>query len=462
MSGTGTITVSLSGTDNNFTFGSDQSGLKTGSTLVLDDATFDLTASQDNYNDDVAEKLVIQVEQGSTLVHDGKENKTVAGLTLNGGTVDLGELNTEHGQISLSGGDLVISGSNSIILDSQAQVSESGDRNIGNGQDLLAGGIFNLDIFTDVRDLQGDVKNLVVDSSFSGTSENLLQDANDDGKLDHVANMTRGSGSFLYRDGDNGSDGTVYLEYSLKEIELLHKVDDEGLLIETAGSGSLTARVTGEGNLKLHGNISVGGTGSDPSSFNSYTGKTYILQGSTVEAVQDSAFGTTKELNVASGATVTFGANIDQTVGALAGTGTLQLGSDSKFELENYLEVAGDEGSVLVSSGSSTITITNEIKGAAGAEFTIDGSYGNGGSGNATVVFGQANDLTGTTFKLLDARFDIDSSSDNDYRTASSAADFVLSTDSHVTMDAGSLGAGEHYTYNEISFETVAASASPA
>ncbi len=453
LNGTGTITVSLSGTDNNFTFGSDQSGLETGSTLVLDDATFDLTASQDNYNDDVAEKLVIQVEQGSTLVHDGKENKTVAGLTLNGGTVDLGELNTEHGQISLSGGDLVISGSNSIILDSQAQVSESGDRNIGNGQDLLSGGIFNLDIFTDVGDLQGDVKNLVVDSSFSGTSENLLQDADDDGKLDHVANMTRDSGSFLYRDGADGSGGTVYLEYSLKEIELLHKVDDEGLLIETAGSGSLTARVTGEGNLKLHGNISVGGTGSDPSSFNSYTGKTYILQGSTVEAVQDSAFGTTKELNVASGATVTFGTNIDQTVGALAGTGTLQLGSGSKFELENYLEVAGDEGSVLVSSGSSMITITNEIKGAAGAEFTIDGSYGNGGSGNATVVFGQVNDLTGTTFKLLDARFDIDSSSDNDYLTASSAADFVLSSDSHVTMDAGSLNAGEQYQYKELSFE---------
>lgn len=453
LSGTGTITVSLSGTDNNFTFGSNQSDLVTGSTLVLDDATFDLTASQDNYNDDVAEKLVIQVEQGSTLVHDGKENKTVAGLTLNGGTVDLGELNTEHGQISLSGGELVISGSNSIILDSQAQVSESGDRNIGNGQDLLSGGIFNLDIFTDVGDLQGDVKNLVVDSSFSGTSENLLQDANDDGKLDHVANMTRDSGSFLYRDGDNGSGGTVYLEYSLKEIELLHKVDDEGLLIETAGSGSLTARVTGEGNLKLHGNISVGGTGSDPSSFNSYTGKTYILQGSTVEAVQDSAFGTTKELNVASGATVTFGTNIDQTVGALAGQGTLQLGSGSEFKLENYLEVAGDEGSVLVSSGSSMITITNEIKGAAGAEFTIDGSYGNGGSGNATVVFGQANDLTGTIFKLLDARFDIDSSSDNDYLTASSAADFVLSTDSHVTMDAGSLNAGEQYQYKELSFE---------
>lgn len=68
-------------------------------------------------------------------------------------------------------------------------------------------------------------------------------------------------------------------------------------------------------------------------------------------------------------------------------------------------------------------------------------------------MFGQANDLTGTTFKLLDARFDIDSSSDNDYLTASSAADFVLSTDSHVTMDAGSLNAGEQYQYKELSFE---------
>lgn len=447
LNGIGKITVSLSGSESNFAFTSSQSGLEKGSTLVLDDAIFDLTSSDVNFNDDVAGKLVIQVENGSTLVHDGKENKTVAGLTLNGGTVDLGELNGEHGQISLGGGKLVINGSNNIILDSQAQVSESGDRNIGNGQDLLSGGIFNLDIFTDVGELDGEVGDLVVDSSFSGTSENLLQDANDDGKLDHVANMKRNSGSFIYGYDEDKDYNKIYLEYSLKEIELLHKVDEQGLLIDasglTAGSGSLTARVTGEGNLKLHGNISVGGTGSDPSSFNSYTGKTYVLGDSKVVAVQDSAFGTTKELNIADSASVTFGNDIDQTVGSLAGGGELHLGSNARFFIDNKLN----------SSDVSSIEIANTIHGAAGAIFEIDGAYGADGSGNAMVSFGKQNDLAGTTVKLLNSRFVIDSTANNDYLTTSSAADFVLSSDSHVMVAADSLKAGEHYSYKEISFE---------
>lgn len=447
LNGIGKITVSLSGSESNFAFTSSQSGLEKGSTLVLDDAIFDLTSSDVNFNDDVAGKLVIQVENGSTLVHDGKENKTVAGLTLNGGTVDLGELNGEHGQISLGGGKLVINGSNNIILDSQAQVSESGDRNIGNGQDLLSGGIFNLDIFTDVGELDGEVGDLVVDSSFSGTSENLLQDANDDGKLDHVANMKRNSGSFIYGYDEDKDYNKIYLEYSLKEIELLHKVDEQGLLIDasglTAGSGSLTARVTGEGNLKLHGNISVGGTGSDPSSFNSYTGKTYVLGDSKVVAVQDSAFGTTKELNIADSASVTFGNDIDQTVGSLAGGGELHLGSNARFFIDNKLN----------SSDVSSIEIANTIHGAAGAIFEIDGAYGADGSGNAMVSFGKKNDLAGTTVKLLNSRFVIDSTANNDYLTTSSAADFVLSSDSHVMVAADSLKAGEHYSYKEISFE---------
>lgn len=447
LNGIGKITVSLSGSESNFAFTSSQSGLEKGSTLVLDDAIFDLTSSDVNFNDDVAGKLVIQVENGSTLVHDGKENKTVAGLTLNGGTVDLGELNGEHGQISLGGGKLVINGSNNIILDSQAQVSESGDRNIGNGQDLLSGGIFNLDIFTDVGEPDGEVGDLVVDSSFSGTSENLLQDANDDGKLDHVANMKRNSGSFIYGYDEDKDYNKIYLEYSLKEIELLHKVDEQGLLIDasglTAGSGSLTARVTGEGNLKLHGNISVGGTGSDPSSFNSYTGKTYVLGDSKVVAVQDSAFGTTKELNIADSASVTFGNDIDQTVGSLAGGGELHLGSNARFFIDNKLN----------SSDVSSIEIANTIHGAAGAIFEIDGAYGADGSGNAMVSFGKKNDLAGTTVKLLNSRFVIDSTANNDYLTTSSAADFVLSSDSHVMVAADSLKAGEHYSYKEISFE---------
>lgn len=453
--GLGTITVNLSGTGTEgpgtFTFTSDQADLTAGSKLVLDDAVFDLTGTND-FNDEVAQKLVIRVEDGSTLMSDGLANKTVSGLELVGGTVDLGELNGAHGQISLNGSDLIISGSNTIVLDSQAQVSASGDRKIGDGSDLLQGGVFELDIFTNVGSINGSssasgpVSGLVTDSGFSGTSEHLLQNADGDAELEHVADMTRDSGSFFY----DGQD--VELRYSLKEIDLLWTVDNEGLLVNATDKtdASLSARITGEGNLKLVGTLNIGGTGG----LNDYTGKTYVLSGGRVTAVQDSAFGTTQELNIEAGASVTFGSGIDQTVGALAGTGSVRFGQSGHFTLDNYLEGTDEEGKpIVISSGTSTITIQNAITGAADATFTIDGSYGASGSGNASVVFEQANNLSGTTFEFLNAVFNIDGLTDNDYLTASSSKDFVLSTDSHITMDAGALSDGQQYHYNELSFE---------
>ena len=450
--GIGTITVSLTGSDSEFSFATNQSGLATGSKLVLDGAIFDLTSTDANNNDDVAQKLIVRVETGSTLTNDGSANKTLSGLELAGGTVDLGGLNGEHGQIGLNGGKLVIEGSNTIVLDSQAQVSESGDRNIGDGSDLLSGGLFELDIFTNVGDLSGSVTGLHTDSNFSGTTENLLQNADGDSELEHVANMTRDSGSFIYDDELN----KVYLQYSLKEIELLWTVDDQGLLVDAggatgAGTPLLSARITGKGNLRLDGELTVGDASNGE---NDYTGKTYVLAGANVTAAEDSAFGNTQELNIENGATVSFGTGVNQTVGALAGEGTLQLGESGGFTIENYLEVEGEDGNELISSGTSEIVIHNTVSGASGATFTIDGAYGKSGSGNASVVFDDAsNNLSGTTFKLLNANFNIGGTTDNDYKTASSSADFVLSLDSHVTMDAGALSDGEQYTYNELSFE---------
>ena len=450
--GIGTITVSLTGSDSEFSFATNQSGLATGSKLVLDGAIFDLTSTDANNNDDVAQKLIVRVETGSTLTNDGLANKTLSGLELAGGTVDLGGLNGEHGQIGLNGGKLVIEGSNTIVLDSQAQVSESGDRNIGDGSDLLSGGLFELDIFTNVGDLSGSVTGLHTDSNFSGTTENLLQNADGDSELEHVANMTRDSGSFIYDDDLN----KVYLQYSLKEIELLWTVDDQGLLVDAggatgAGTPLLSARITGKGNLRLDGELTVGDASNGE---NDYTGKTYVLAGADVTAAEDSAFGNTQELNIENGATVSFGTDVNQTVGALAGEGTLQLGESGGFTIENYLEVEGEDGNELISSGTSEIVIHNTVSGASGATFTIDGAYGKSGSGNASVVFDDAsNNLSGTTFKLLNANFNIGGTTDNDYKTASSSADFVLSLDSHVTMDAGALSDGEQYTYNELSFE---------
>lgn len=210
ISGSGTINVDLSG--GAFAFGTEQLDLSTGSTLVLDGATFDLTFSDVNFNDDVAERLAIELTDGSKLINDGSADKDVYSLTLNGGTIDLGEINTEFGQINLVSekGTLNIINKTTIDIASQSDdnVTESGDRTITDGSELLTGGVFYLDIFTGVKNLTGGIGNLVLDDDkFEKTTEKLLQDADPDTEgLELVANMTRDNGTFKY-DGSK-----VYLE----------------------------------------------------------------------------------------------------------------------------------------------------------------------------------------------------------------------------------------------------------
>lgn len=432
ISGFGTINVNLSG--GAFAFGSEQLGLSTGSTLALQNAVFDLTSGS-NFNDDVAGKLVLQLESGSTLINDGSADKDVYSLTLNGGTIDLGEINTEFGQIDLvsDNSTLVIGGKTTIDIASQSDdnVTESGDRTITDGSELLTGGVFFLDIFTGVEQLTGDIGNLVLDQNFTRTTEKLLQDAdpNSDG-LELVANMTRDDGTFKY-DGSK-----VYLEYRFKEIKLLREELNQGLLVdaEQKPGGTLSAKITGSGNLKLDGTLNLGTAGT----VNDYTGRTYVLGDGVVTIQADSAFGQTKDLDIATGGVVKLN-GFDQTVGALSGTGKLEFASGSDFKLDNYLD----------KEGAQSIDINNELVGAAGATFTIDGTYGTGENDHASVSFGRENNLGGMTFTLRNAKFDIGGTGDFDYLTSRFANDFVLSTGAAVTVNGTS---GNLYDYNELSF----------
>lgn len=434
ISGSGTINVDLSG--GAFAFGTEQLGISAESTLVLDDAIFDLTASDVNFNDDVAGKLAIELTDGSKLINDGSADKDVYSLTLNGGTIDLGEINTEFGQIDLSSGNrtLVIGGKTTIDIASQSDdnVTESGDRTITDGHELLTGGVFYLDIFTGVENLTGDIGNLVLDDKkFEGTTEKLLQDADPDTEgLELVANMTRNDGAFEY-DGSK-----VYLEYQFKEIELLRDKLNQGLLVdaEQKPGGTLSAKITGIGNLKLNGTLNLGATGT----VNDYTGITYVLGSGTVTVMADSAFGQTKELDIAAGGVVKLN-GFDQKVGALSGIGKLEFASDSDFTLDNYLD----------KDGAQDIVINNELVAAAGATFTIDGTYGTGENEHASVSFGRKNSLAGMTFTLSNAKFDISGTGDFDYLTSASSSDFVLSTGAAMSVDGTS---GNLYKYNELSF----------
>lgn len=442
MSGTGVINVTLAGND--FAFGSEQTNLSGGSSLILNQARFDLTASAENDNDEVAEKLYITLNNGSTLANDGLADKTILGLTLNGGTVDFGALESGAGQISLSGGKLVIAKdtTNTIAMDSQGLTSESGDRTLtDSGAELLAGGLFDLTLFEQVGSIDADrataddsgnqkIKSGLQTSGFSGSTENLFQDADGDGaRDDYVATMTRDDGAFYYNDAKD----SVFLQYTFKEIKLLWENANQGLTIDGTGdeNAQLSARVTGKGNLRLGGTILISGA----SSVNDYTGRTYILDDAEITVGQDSGFGVTKELNIAESGKATIADGISQTVGSLTDSGSLVLGSGAQFTVDNGL---------YKDDRLEAIAIGNTIAGNEGAQFTIDAD-------GASVSFTKSNKkLTGTTFELQNAQFAIDNTDSFNYGTAASSKDFVLGVGTTVTMTADDTA----YSFNELSFSS--------
>lgn len=441
MSGTGVINVTLAGND--FAFGSEQTNLSGGSSLILNQARFDLTASAENDNDEVAEKLYITLNNGSTLANDGLADKTILGLTLNGGTVDFGALESGAGQISLSGGKLVIAKdtTNTIAMDSQGLTSESGDRTLtDSGAELLAGGLFDLTLFEQVGSIDADrataddsgnqkIESGLQTSGFSGSTENLFQDADGDGaRDDYVATMTRDDGAFYYNDAKD----SVFLQYTFKEIKLLWENADQGLTIDGTGdeNAQLSARVTGKGNLRLGGTILISGA----SSVNDYTGRTYILDDAEITVGQDSGFGVTKELNIAESGKATIADGISQAVGSLTDSGSLVLGSGAQFTVDNGL---------YKDDRLEAIAIDNTIAGNEGAQFTIDAD-------GASVSFTKSNKLTGTIFELQNAQFAIDNTDSFNYGTAASSKDFVLGVGTTVTMTADDTA----YSFNELSFSS--------
>ena len=453
LKGQGVIKVDLGAADRTFAFGSIQDALEKGTLLSLTNAVFDLTADAENYNDEIAQKLIVELSAGSTLSNSGVADKRLAGLTLNGGNVDLGGLNVDVGQINLSGGALTIKSETTIALDSTAQTTESGNRELtATGESLLtgssgSGGLFDLNIFEGVRELIGDlgdansegdhqVTQLTTGEDFGQTIESLYQDADGDGAIatnEHVANMTRADGKFYY---DNEGD-SVYLQYTFKEIELLWTEENQGLTVNnTSSEGShLSATLTGVGNILLGGPITVSGQGND------YTGRTYILDDANITlANNNNALGQTSMLKVGEGASVTLNDNLTQTVGGLAGSGALALGSGSAFTIDNSW------------GAQSQIAIGNTIQGTTGAtgiNFTIDGAYGENDANKADLIFTEQSDFNGIALTLSNINFAINGVGDLNYLTTSSADDLVIGSGATTTIAALESGS---YEFNELSF----------
>lgn len=448
--GSGTITVDLGSGTNAFVFATDSTHLDSGSDLNLTNAIYSLDSEQ---NAAMAGRLDITVGAGATLSNKGDQNRIIHGLTLDGGLIDFGILDDQTGQFNLDGGSLVITGNDTKVAFDTPNTTETGDRIITNGQNLLSGGLFDLTLVSGIGNFSGaltevngkqQVVNLETDESFSGSHELLLQDVDSDGTNEEVANLYRDSGHFYYDSGSGSGRGELSVEYSVRVIDLLHGVDNEGLTINVAGRSEpsvLSARVSGAGNIVFEGgDITIGVIG-DQQDPNSYTGKTYIRDSGDVTILESSGFGWTKELNIASGSYARLGSGVNQTVGSLANTGTLNLGSGSTFTIDHSLSAENP---------AATIDIATNVQGASDATFAVNGAFGE--SGRATLDFtdDNASNLKGSTFSLSNVLLDAASTTDKNFTIAASADDFVLDAGSLFTVNAA--GAGTGYNLNELSF----------
>lgn len=460
ISGYGTINVNLSG--GAFAFGTNQSGLTTGSKLNFLDATFSL---DDSNNAAVAGSTLIGLSGDSQLISSGESDKNVWGLDLtSGGTIDFGQIDGSGGQLVLSSNDGTWSGSGRIDLSSNNQTTvvfedgtsqQTGNRfdELNSGSALLSGGgVFDLTLFEGVSDvyLNGSqitgsgtvsISGFQTDVSFSGTGENYYQDADGDGTADDlVAKLYRGGSGSFYYDAD---EDVIYMRYGIRQIDLQYSDSGRGLRLAADGNGGeLSADVTGSGNIVYAGgNIRVSG-----SNANDYTGSTYVESGASVTLGKTDAFGKTDYLEIAEGGSVSLDDGLSQVVGELAGSGSLSLGSGSSFTINNSQRQDGEDDP----AAKDEIVIETAITAASGSTFVINGSGAATADRRASVNFVQDASLSGANFSLENAQltFDLSDSGNFSYVSVNDTSKFTLGSNSALLIDARNGSASQNYQLN--------------
>lgn len=460
ISGYGTINVNLSG--GAFAFGTNQSGLATGTKLNFLNATFSL---DDSNNAAVAGSTLIGLSRDSQLISSGESDKNVWGLDLtSGGTIDFGQIDGSGGQLVLSSNDGTWSGSGRIDLSSNNQTTvvfedgtsqQTGNRfdELNSGSALLSGGgVFDLTLFEGVSDvyLNGSqitgsgtvsISGFQTDGSFSGTGENYYQDADGDGTADDlVAKLYRGGSGSFYYDAD---EDVIYMRYGIRQIDLQYSDSGRGLRLAADGNGGeLSADVTGSGNIVYAGgNIRVSG-----SNANDYTGSTYVESGASVTLGKTDAFGKTDYLEIAEGGSVSLADGLSQVVGELAGNGSLSLGSGSSFTINNRQRQDGEDDP----AAKDEIVIETAITAASGSTFVINGSGAATADRRASVNFAQEASLSGANFSLENAQltFDRSDSGNFSYVSVNDTSKFTLGSNSALLIDARNGSASQNYQLN--------------
>ena len=380
-----------------------------GSTFVLDDgAVFDLqSGTAGTLNGFVFDGGTLGTHQ-TTLTDAGNAQLIVSG------DVSLDESSKiEAGGITLTGASDVLRADNAKGV-RQVFIQYTGEFNSGNGAQLSIDGdaLASSDIFN-----EGDPDTAVAHGTWSGSV------------------------------GVDEAGKKIYGNLQLTQIDLIGSGDGLILNAAEASDSTLSALVTGSGNLTLAGDLTI--SGSAP---NKYTGETAVTSG-TVKLGMDSGFGNTSKLEIWSNAAVDFGAH-SQTVGsleigntqlgatdALRGTGTLTLASGGDSEIWGTNNFGGTivlgSGHDLALNNASGIGASAKVDlSAADSVLTIEGAksgtFGTELLGSGTVVIRDSSIAVADGNTNFKGKWELQSDAGV---TVSDNVDAVLGTGAVVALD---------------------------
>ena len=302
LTGTGTINVSGS-TGSSFAFHAGQTA------DGLNGSQVHLTGIDYNFDSHILSRASLSLASGTLFVNEGVStiaDRLVAGLTLDGTTVDFGVMGSGAGAIDLQGKDLVV-GSGNATLKLNAQLSDlDGDDGsaamTGADSITLIKNIANNDDQNITINVEGGENNRYKQAIYQNDSEGPVayslgalegwEYTGSEGDYDLIANLTNDTLAIV----------SEYVVSTDGEI---------GLDITDYGSDAGDLTITGE-------NVEVTLSGDQ----NTYSGKTSVASGATLTLGVNRALGQTSELSVDAGSTVEFGTT-NQTVGILNSDGTL-------------------------------------------------------------------------------------------------------------------------------------------
>jgi autotransporter family porin len=368
LAGTGTVKTDLS--NKTFTFTDNNASDGFNGTLELTNSLFALQG----LNTQALTSATLKLSSGS-LATIGTGAQNVGGLTFNGGTADFGEVPpgmTVAGNSVHTSDLLDISGQGTVKVTLNGVVNDNPlpDEYISLLEQDDANTLVKLaDSNTAVKGSGG---NLVLQDQHG----NVISDAVTEDILQAGQTVAKGTWDYRLTSGDK-ADG-LYINYGLKQVELLGQNADALVLNnpgKTGPASDLSAKVTGSGDLHID---SGANTVSLSNLDNDYLGETLVQSGSLLLG-NDHVLGNTRNLLVNGSAQVDVNGH-SQSVGALntdAGS-QLLLTTGSELLITESQRDAGDTSGGTINAatlvGSGNLTIDPSIVNVNGANAGFSGN----------------------------------------------------------------------------------------